>query len=184
VWWPTQAPLAALESFDVTPEQVKLIMGLVVYPAMNEPALSKEEFLRRWPADDGPALGLTLLRDAITHRSADEVEYAMVVRARFGFSEDHIPMLLTLADEDWHGGHEDVAFELGLMADQRAVPALIRLAQIRLPYLDYDESAALASKALHALSRINTISSRRFLEQACTDDRDHVRATAEELSRR
>lgn len=92
----------------MTPEQRRLIFGLVVLPGGAAP-LSPEEFLRRWPADDGERLSIELLADAVRRQDAEDVEWALVVGAEFGFTDQHVGHLTALAGSEWHVQHENVA---------------------------------------------------------------------------
>lgn len=116
--------------------------------------LTAEEFLRRSSAADGIALGLDLLRDAIDRHDAVDVELALVVCFKFGFSDGHLDPLISLAFADWHQRHEDVAMALGKLRSPISVPALAHLARWVPSYLEFDEARALAVKAIWALGSI------------------------------
>jgi hypothetical protein len=75
--------------------------------------LSPEEFLRRFGAGDGQALGLRLLRDAVARRDGEDVELALIVCSVFGVNMDHLDPLVRLGSADWHVKHEDVVSLLG-----------------------------------------------------------------------
>jgi HEAT repeat protein len=138
----------------VSPEERSHIMALVLMPGGREP-LPAAEFLRRFGAADGVVLGLGLLRDAVDRRDPVEVELALVVCFRFGFSDGHLQLLVTLAFADWHQRHEDVARALGGLKSLAAVDALVHLAQWVPSYLEFDDARALAVKAIWALGGIS-----------------------------
>ena len=138
-------------------------MALVVAPGGRE-ALSADEFLREFGVTDGMALGLDLLRDAVDRRDPVDVELALIVCFRFGFSEGHLQLLLTLAFADWHQRHEDVAMALGKIRSPASVEALVHLARWVPGYLEFDESRALATKAIWALGAISGDAAHQALE--------------------
>jgi hypothetical protein len=136
----------------MSPEERALVMALVVLPGRQP--MPKEQFLREFGAEDGVALGLDLLQDATERRDPVDVELALVVCFRFGFTYDHLPTLLTLAFADWHQRHEDVASALGKLRSPASVNALAHLAKWVPTYLEYDDARALAVKAIWALGGI------------------------------
>jgi hypothetical protein len=168
----------------MTPDQERLVLGLVIGQGGVSP-LSKEEFLGRWPAQDGVELGLALLGNAIVERSSDDVEYALVVCFRFGITLDHLPLLDALSRVDWHFRHEDVAQALKDVGTEAAIPPLIMLLSARPPYLDeLDEAVALARHALHGLERIGGSQARQVIEASVSDPRERVSANAQRMLRR
>lgn len=138
----------------MSPEQRSLVMLLYVVPG-GRPPLSSDEFLRRFGAPDGVALGLSLLRDAVERRDPLDVELALVVCFRFGFTEGHIQPLVALAFADWHQRHEDVATALGKLRSPASVDALTHMARWVPAYLEFDDARALAVKAIWALGGIS-----------------------------
>lgn len=145
------------------------MMALVVVPGRE--SLSDDEFLEGFDTSDGEALGLRLLNDAVAHRESVDVELALVVCFRFGFSDDHVPLLTSLAFADWHQRHEDVAVALGRIRARQSVQALAHLAELVPSYLEYDAARALATKAIWALGSINDDASQKALESlALADD--------------
>src|SRR5262245_59646105 len=103
-------------------------MALVVTPA-GPPPMTPDEFLRRFGATDGVSLALDLLRDAIGRRDPVDVEWALIVCFRFGFTDSHLQPLLTLAFGDWHHQHENVASALADIRSPASVDALVHLAR-------------------------------------------------------
>src|SRR4051794_2571771 len=102
-------------------------MALVVVPGRQ--SLSDDEFLASFGTADGKGLGTTLLLDAATRRDPTDVELALVVCFRFGFSNAHVPVLVSLAFAHWHQRHEDVAMALGRIKSPESVEALAHLAE-------------------------------------------------------
>ncbi|HEV2634392.1 MAG TPA: HEAT repeat domain-containing protein [Actinocrinis sp.] len=101
--------------------------------------------------DDGAALGLSLLGDAVERKDATEVSLALTVCGRFGYDEQIMPLLIELEPADWHYVHETIVSLLGKLKSPKAVDALYHATQWVPEHLDYDESRALASKAIWAL---------------------------------
>ena len=138
----------------MTPEAEKLILSLVYRPgdtSRGDPGA----VLRHFGTDDGAALGRRLLRDAVERRDATDFELALIVCNRFdAFDDSLLPLLVDQALADWHQRHEDVVSRLGKYKSPTAVDALYRLTQWIPDYLDYDESRALAQKAIRALGGI------------------------------
>lgn len=126
--------------------------------------ISKDEFLRQFGSSDGPTLGLDLLRDAVNRHDPIDVEMALIVCFKFGFTDDHVEPLIQLAYADWHRRHEDVASALGEIRSPLSVDALAHLAKWVPNYLDYDNARALAVKAIWALGRTGNADARRELE--------------------
>ncbi len=106
----------------------------------------------------------TSCRTAISRRDPVDVELALVVCSRFGFTEDHLQPLLSLAFADWHQQHENVATSLGKIRSPSSVDALAHLAQWIPDYLAYDDARALATKAIWALGCIIDHGAREALE--------------------
>jgi hypothetical protein len=137
----------------VTPEQRQCIIALVIVPGRGR-AGSPEEVLRQFGADDGQELGLDLLRDAAGRQDPLDLEMALVVCFTFGFTTGHLELLIQLATADWHHSHEDVVTGLSRLRSPRAIGALVDAAWWVPSYLDFDESRALARKAVWALGVI------------------------------
>lgn len=94
-----------------------------------------------------------LLLAALNSHEPDEVERC-VSTARL--TSECVPVLAQLLEEDWHFRHEDIARSLQALKDPVAIEALFRTAQRKFPYLDYDDSTALARKCIWALADIGS----------------------------
>jgi hypothetical protein len=118
--------------------------------------ISEEEFLRRFGIQraEGGKFALNILEKAYCEKAAIDVECGITVGFHFGFTADHLNILWRLSEADWHQMHEDVVTALGELHDNRAVEALYRAALITPPYLEFDDSRALAVKAIWALGRL------------------------------
>ncbi|MGY4103949.1 HEAT repeat domain-containing protein [Nocardia sp. R16R-3T] len=135
----------------MTPEDEKVILGLVYNPSTQERVGSPEEVLRHFGTEDGRELGLDLLKQATEDHDADGVELALIVSSEFGLTMDYLATLLKLSSADWHFMHEAVVSRLGQLRTPTAVDALYRTAVWIPDYLDYDDNRALARKAIWAL---------------------------------
>jgi len=169
----------------MTPEDEKVILGLVYSPANPARVGSPEEVLRHFGASDGRQLGLKLLKEAIESRDADGVELALIVGNEFGITMDYLGMLLQLSSADWHCMHEDVVSLLGQLRTPTAVDALYQAAVWIPDYLDYDDNRALARKAIWALGDTPGPEAGAALVRLRDSDSEIVRKGAEaQLERR
>ena len=134
----------------MTPDDRKLILSLVVVPGRPFTG-DKEDVLRHFGVADGSKLGLDLLRDAISRQDAVDVEMALIVTSNFGVTPEFLGPLVQLCLADWHTTHEDVVAVLGQLREPTAVPALYEATQFIPEYLEYDDSRALARKAIWAI---------------------------------
>ncbi|WP_327114022.1 HEAT repeat domain-containing protein [Nocardia sp. NBC_01730] len=135
----------------MTPEDEKVILGLVYNPSSQTRVGSADEVLRHFGTSDGCELGLTLLKEAAEDRDADGVELALIVSSEFGITTDYLDILVRLSSAEWHYMHEAVVSRLGQLRTSAAVDALYRATTWIPDYLDYDENRALATKAIWAL---------------------------------
>jgi len=158
----------------MTPREKELIFDLSAH------GLRHEDFLRQFrPGNsDGMELSRQLLEEALSSGMPDEVEYALIVGFTFRFSPSHLEALSRLSEADWHFKHEDVVTALGQLKDRGAVEALYRSALKRYRYLDFDDSRALAVKAIWALGQIQDISAEKKLERLAQSDEKIIRNEA------
>jgi hypothetical protein len=161
----------------VTPEDRRVVSSLVVVPGRGRRG-SPEEVLRHFGSTDGRALGLRLLRDAADRQDGMDVEMALIVCATFGFTMDHLGPLVQLASADWHHKHEDVVSALGQLRSPAAVEALYHAAWRVPDYLDFDESRALAVKAIWALGGTPGAEAEQALERLLGAEGEVVREAA------
>jgi hypothetical protein len=150
-------------------------------------AVSEEEFLRRFRTTRAGAgkLSLNILEEAERTKSADEVRYGLLIGSRFGISPDHLEVLRRLSNADWHTEHEDIVMALNELRDRRAVDDLYQAAVKLYPYLEYDESHALAVKAIWALGNLKDPAADERLRWLAKSDEKIVRSEAlNQLQRR
>lgn len=161
----------------MTPEDRRVISSLVVVPGRSRRG-SPEDVLRHFGTSDGRALGLHLLRDAADRQDGLDVEMALIVCATFGFTMDHLDLLVQLASADWHHKHEDVVSALGRLRAPEAVDALYHAAWWIPDYLDFDESRALAVKAIWALGGTPGAEAEQALKRLLSAEGEIVREAA------
>jgi hypothetical protein len=170
----------------MTPEEQKLCRDLVVTPPRGARQISKEEFLRQFPlAIERGKLALRLLEEASKAQNAEDLQCALIVGHAFGFAAEHLDILSRLVDVDWHYCHEDIVSALQTWPTPDTVEALFRATQWIPKSLEYDDSRALAVKAIWALGKIPGTEAETKLEALARSDNAILRKTAEEqLERR
>ena len=94
---------------------------------------------------------------------------------------DAVPILIQLLLEEWHEVHEDIAFELGLMGDPRAIESLSRAVRVPFAHLiKWGNLHAFQRKCAYALARIGTHESRTALEDLAREADPSLREYGEE----
>jgi len=168
----------------MTPAERQLVLSLVTVPG-QQPAMEPADFLHQFGAPDGQELTHRVLREAVDRRDPIDVEMGLILADVFGVSDELLPLLLTLAAADWHRTHEDVVTILGRLRNPEAVEALMGAAHWVPRYLDFDESRALAIKAVRALGAIPGQRAENALAQLSESEIEPVRAVASaQLERR
>ena len=141
----------------MTSEQRILVQGLIVSPFKSKDRLSLNKFIAQFPSSiENGKLALPLLEASEAARNAVDLQSALIIGFTFGFGPQHNGSLCRLIYADWHYSHEDIVSALqiiGLKNDE-TVRALYSATQLKLSYLDYDDSRALAIKAIWALGKI------------------------------
>jgi hypothetical protein len=172
----------------MTAEERKLCLNLIVTPPRGERAISKKEFLRQFPsAIEHGKLALRLLEDAYKIQNADDLQCALIVGHTFGFAPYHANILSRLleVEADWHFSHEDVVDALDELRTTDAVEALYRATQWIPKSLEYDDSRALAVKAIWALGKLPGNDAEAKLEALAHSNHAILQKAAEEqLERR
>ncbi|WP_084161004.1 HEAT repeat domain-containing protein [Nocardia sp. BMG51109] len=168
----------------MTPEDKRIILELVHAPG-KPPSATQEDILQHFGTRDGKTLGLKLLRNATERRDAADIEYAMIVSSVFGFDLDHLDLLRQLSTSDWHYKHEDVVSALGELKTPAAVDALYNATQWIPEYLEFDDSRALATKAIWALGGTPGPEAEQALNRLLESDDEILRESSEkQLERR
>lgn len=167
----------------MTPEGRRLISSLVVVPGRSSED-HREDVLSYFGSSDGMELGLTLLNDAIKRRDGLDVEMALIVSSTFGFTESHLDPLIQLCSAEWHQKHEDVVSALGQLRNPSAVGALYATTEWVPDYLDFDESRALARKAIWVIGKTPGDEAEATLKRLLESDDEIIREEAERQLRR
>jgi hypothetical protein len=170
----------------MTPEQRKLCRELVITPPRGVSQISKEEFLRQFPSSvEHGKLASRLLEDAYRAQDGEDLECALTLGFTFGFAPEHKDVLRRLVEAEWHVRHEDVVSALQTWPTADTVEALFRATQWIPKSLEYDDSRALAVKAIWALGKVPGTEAETKLEALARSDNAILRKTAEEqLERR
>lgn len=168
----------------MTPEDRAVLFDLVIVPGRGS-RRSPEDALRYFGVTDGTALSLRLLRDAAEARDPVDVDAALIACAAFGVTAGHLAVLVALESATWHQGHEDVVAALGRLRSPEVVPSLLHAAQWVPDYLEFDESRALAVKAIWALGATPGPEALGALRTLLANGDERVRDTARaQLARR
>lgn len=96
-------------------------------------------------------------------------------------SASRVPALLELLVEQGHDRYEDIALELGLIGDPRAVPALAKA--VNIPFAElvrWDNLREFQRKCAYSLARIGTNESKTALEDMARSADPHIREYGEE----
>jgi hypothetical protein len=170
----------------MTLEERNLCRDLIVTPPHGVSQISKEEFVRRFPlAVAGGKLAPSWLEEAYKAQNAEELQCALAVGFTFGFAPEHKEIFRRLIGEDWHYSHEDVVSALETWPVPDTVEALFRATQWIPKSLEYDDSRALAVKAIWALGKIPGTEADASLKALARSDDIVLRKTAvEQLERR
>jgi len=141
--------------------------------------ITRSKFLQEFrPHIPEALLADVLLNEALASRMPDDVECALIIGFMFGFSSSSVDVLIDLACEDWHNGHEDIVSALDKLRDPRAIDTLRLLTQTIPEYLEFDESRALATKAIWAIGKIGGSEAISALESIAKCDVELLRDAA------
>jgi hypothetical protein len=121
----------------------------------SQPPLTEQDFLNRFRKfPNNQEMVCVLLDEALASKDAVQVECALIVGFRFGFSHSNLPVLTKLATAKWHHSHEDVVSALDELNSPDALDILYEMTQWVPEYLEFDEARALATKAIWAIGKI------------------------------
>lgn len=158
-------------------QQCDLVLSLAIVPGRGRKS-SPEEVLRQFGTADGPALSLKLLRDAIERHDGAGVEMGLVAGFAYGSTTEHLEPLLDLSCADWHQRQEDVVTALRDLHTPAAVKAFVQATRWIPAYLDFDESRALARKAIYALGETSGPEAEHALTELTDSSDEILRETA------
>jgi HEAT repeat protein len=87
-----------------------------------------------------------------------------------------VPLMIQLLTLDGHERHEDIVFDLGLIGDPAAIPAIARAAETTFQYMvRWQNLHEFQRKCAYALARIGTLESREVLEHLAQHSDSHLR---------
>lgn len=163
----------------MTPEKRKLCQDLIIFPDGTS-RISEEEFLRKFPsAVKNGRLNLDLLEDALRTQNAEDVQCTLIIGNVFGFSPEDRNILCQLLNAKWHFMHEDIVSALGELKSPQTLDALYQITQWIPEYLEYDDSRALAVKAIWAIGGINAAEAEQKLTKFLSSTDPILKAEAE-----
>ena len=170
----------------MTKEQRALCQKLIITPPSGLSSLSKGEFLRSFPTavQDG-VLSPQLLNQAADLHDREDLQCALIIGFTFGFSVEHLTTLRDLLESDWHYSHEDIVTVLTRWPSPETAEALYRMVQWIPSYLEYDETRALAVKAIWGLGATpGSAATERLRDLVHSSDTVVSTSAAEQLRRR
>ncbi len=103
------------------------------------------------------------LKQCIHERDVDQLEKLLEDKPLA--NQEYIDCLNIILTQSWHYSHETIAGYLQLMKSPTSVDALLKTAQMKFEYLEYDNSEALARKCTWALADIGTDLSKSALKK-------------------
>ncbi|PTX97670.1 hypothetical protein DB354_05135 [Opitutus sp. ER46] len=113
------------------------------------------------------------------------MQCVLIVGHAFGFAADQVGVLSRLLEADWHVSHEDVVSALDKLRSPAAVSALVRATEWIPEYLNYDDSRALAGKAIWALGKVPGGEAESALRKLAASNESVIRdAALQQLERR
>jgi hypothetical protein len=167
----------------MTPAEQSLCSALGRTPQHPSGRISKEEFVQRFPAAViNGALSTELLREAVRERSSTDLGCALTIGFMFGFAPEQSEILAPLIEADWHKSHENIVHALDDIGrhDRNVLDALYKATQWVPKYLGYDDTRALASKAIWAIGKFSSPESDRYLRELASSDDPILREDAQE----
>lgn len=169
----------------MTIEERRLCRELIVTPPKGVRRTTKEEFLRQFPdaVEDG-SVSTTLLERTLIEKSSDDLQCVLIVGYTFGFSPSQADILCRLLEADWHVSHEDLVGAMDKLRLPQSVDSLYRATQWIPEYLSYDDSRALAVKAIWALGKIPGSESEGALRRLVSSSVEVLSDTAKHQLRR
>ncbi|MDB6074048.1 MAG: hypothetical protein JWO89_1688 [Verrucomicrobiaceae bacterium] len=139
--------------------QKELVMELCVR------AVSEDDFLEKFGSRlDGQSLSKQLLEESLESECADDLDMALTVGFRFGFTAQHVDALVKLSKVKWHTDHENVVSAIDETRSPLAVPALFEATQWAPEFGKHVR--ALAAKAIRAIGKNWKQGSRRETSMA------------------
>lgn len=108
--------------------------------------------------------------------SLDATALCASLDALAGDDSSRVPLMIQLLTLDGHERHEDIVFDLGLIGDPAAIPAIARAAETTFQYMvRWQNLHEFQRKCAYALARIGTPESREVLEHLAQHSDSHLR---------
>src|ERR1700731_4568433 len=101
-------------------------LSKLVYHLRNKKITREQFFSETGITSDGKSFALQFLKEAVAKKDRVNVEVGLGLAFEFGFSPEHVDILINLVQADWHISHEDVVSALDDLSDPKAVDALCR----------------------------------------------------------
>lgn len=159
----------------MTPEQLDLVERVFgVALVLGTSPMGPDEFLRRFPADDGRAVTRMVLEEAVSREDKGLLETGLRMTHVFQSGKEVAEPLRVALLAPWNGVPHHVASVLGEVGDEESVDLLYGTAGSDFAFSGYRDMARFS---VEALARIGTPEAVRALERlALSDDQSIMRA--------
>ena len=94
------------------------------------------------------------LNDAITHKNASRIEYAIILAGALGEDKKLLSQYEKLLLEDWHHSHEDLVDIIESYGNASNVATLQKAFNLSLPYMAYNHHYSFHRKLLYAILKL------------------------------
>lgn len=159
--------------------QKAICSGLIVGLSGRQDT-SGEDFAREVPeALEDDRLSPSFLRQATDDCDAESLQCALLVGFSCGFPPSSVGMLCELLSADWHHSHEDLVEALCGFDGDSVAQSLFQATRWIPPYLAFDDSRALATKAIWAISRLTAVDVLPLLNALENDPDERLRVVAQ-----
>ena len=94
------------------------------------------------------------LNDAITHKNASRIEYAIILAGALGEDKKLLSLYEPLLLEDWHHSHEDLVDIIESYGNASNVATLQKAFNLSLTYMEYNHYYSFHRKLLYAILKL------------------------------
>lgn len=154
--------------------------------------ITEDDFLKRYPVPliNNREYIYSVFKKIYDTKDADSLEFAITLTI-FDPSifpwDKYYQLICQFLKEQWHFSHESLVGALPTLDIPVVVETLYKTALLKLDYLFYDDTFALARRCIFKLGKINSIDSRRKLDLLGKSDnpviRKHIKEQMEILRR-
>ncbi len=138
----------------LTSHQIDACLALIIGP-FGKARLTSSEFLAQVPvAVSEGVLAPDFWHAAVEEKDADALVCALLVGFSFGFPSSIVNELCDLLGASWHRSHENLVEALDGFDGEVVADALVGATEYVPEYLAFDDSRALAIKAVWMLSKL------------------------------